>query len=106
MLLLLAFYSLHGHKDKIQQEAILIRGSQQLDEFDFHEIERIRVRSYVKDLDSTEALRRIVAAAGLGEMGSDAADALTALRSKIHNEEDEYVKQAILNAIARIEGYE
>lgn len=105
MLLLLAFYSLHGFKDKIQQEAIRIKGSAQLEEFDAHEVEQIKKRSYIRDLDNPHVLKRIVGAAGLGDMGSDAAEALPALRSHIAQEEDEYVKQAILDAIAKIEGY-
>jgi hypothetical protein len=105
MLLLLAFYSLHGHKERIQQQAIRIGGSQQLEEFDVAELEKIKLRAFIRDLSSPDAMKRIVAAAGLSEMGADATEALQALRSKVHAEEDEYVKKAILDAISKIEGY-
>ena len=104
MLLLLAFYSFHGQKDQIQQRALRIEKAMHLEEFDVVELEGIKRRHYIKQLSSTDVVKRIVAAAALGDMGDDAREALPMLRSMLE-EEDPYFQKAVRDAISKIEGY-
>jgi len=104
MLLLLAFYSFHGQKELMQQKARRIERGMQLEEFDVVELDRLKRQHYIKLLGSADVVKRIVAAAALGDMGEDAREALPILRSML-NSEDPYFEKALREAISKIEGY-
>ena len=75
-----------------------------LEEFDIAELEKIKRRHYIMQLGSTDVVKRIVAAAALGDIGEDAKEALPVLRSMLEDE-DPYFQKAVREAISKIEGY-
>ena len=88
----------------MQQKARRIERGMQLEEFDVVELDRLKRLHYIKLLGSVDVVKRIVAAAALGDMGEDAKEALPILRSML-NSEDPYFEKAVREAISKIEGY-